>query len=189
MFTIVLILISLTGCNYNAVNNSNDSNNNIQSERNLTYEQYQKLILLAKNELIFKTIPMELSNSYFSNPTIIIVNKNMSFGKKKYLTLNNEQMDPTQNFLTYEDNQNGYKLIIGWIYTNINQGNNSLYFKPYIKGESTDFNNILSYKNILIHVQLTSSSSTNPTQEAFGNENALILTEIVSFLDNLKIVS
>ncbi|MHB1654390.1 MAG: hypothetical protein ACYCVD_18260 [Desulfitobacteriaceae bacterium] len=175
---IVLSLISITGC-------TTENTNNKSEEVNFTYEQYQKLISLAKDGLIFKTVPMKLSQSYFSNPTIIIVDKNMSFGKKNYLTLNNKQIDPTQNFLTYEDKENDYKLIIGWIYTNINQGNNLLYFKPYIKGESTDFNDILSYKNLLIHVQLTSSSE-NPNPENFGYENAMILTEIVSFLSNQK---
>lgn len=178
---ILLSLISITGCN-----NTNNKSDYIKSEQtNLTYEQYQKLILLVKDELKFKTVPMKLSNSYFDNPTVMAIDKNMAFGKKVYLTLDNEPKDPTQNFLTYEDKQNGYKLTIGWIYTKIDQGNDLLYIKPYIKGESTDFNDILSYKNILIHIQLTSSSS-NSTQEAYVKENRSILIEMVDFLNNNK---
>lgn len=101
----VLSLININGCSVNNANKDNKNNKvsgTVYSEQpNITYEQYLKLIYTAKENLKFDN--MTLTNSYFSKPTIIIVNNQMSFGKKQYLTLNNEQTDSTQSFLTYED--------------------------------------------------------------------------------------
>ncbi|MCI2106897.1 MAG: hypothetical protein LKK00_09325 [Intestinimonas sp.] len=113
----------------------------------------------------------------------------MVIGKKKYLSLNNDSKDSTQYFLTYEDKQNSYKLITGWIFTNVDQGNNLLYFKPNIAGNTGDFNSILSYRNVLIHLQLVSTATATPSSEDFVKENESILTEIVDFLGKYTDIS
>lgn len=183
------ILIYLTACKNadNLPENTKMTASPVSTEQNqqdvLSYGQYVNLVASVKDKLDFLSIPMKLTESTLENPTIVTVNGDMSFGKKKYLSLNNDFKDSTQYFLTYEDTKNGYKLTTGWIYTDVNQGNNLLYFKPNVEGNTGDFNSILSYKNILIHLQLTSTASTRPSAEDFVRENESALKEIVNFLE------
>jgi hypothetical protein len=178
---VLTLLICLTACK-NTDNVSNTANQQNQQSL-LSYSEYIDIVKLAKEKLNFTTIPMKLSASTLENPYVVIVNDEMSFGKKKYLSLENENTDPTQIFLTFEDAEKGYKLITGWIFTNVSQGENLLYFKPNIEGNTGDFNSILSYKNILIHLQLINTASTNPSSEDFVAENEAVLKDIVSFLE------
>jgi len=173
---ILAIILTLTACNIK----STDKNN---TQDVLSYDQFVKVVNSIKDKLQFSSAPMELTDSTLKNPTIIITNNEMSFGKKKYLTLRNDFKDSTQYFLTYEDVKNGYKMITGWIYTDVNQGNNLLYYKPDVQGNTGDFNSILSYKNILIHVQLTRLASSSLSSEDFVKENEAVLKDIVHFLE------
>ncbi|WP_223070525.1 hypothetical protein [Paenibacillus caui] len=173
---VLAILLMLTACD-----SKNDDKKNTQDL--LSYDQYVKLVSSTKDQLHFSSVPMKLTESTLENPTIIMINDEISFGKKKNLSLQNEFKDSTQHFLTYEDVKNGYKVITGWIYTEVNQGNNLLYLKPIVQGNTGDFNSLLSYKNILIHVQLTHSPSSSPSPGDYVGENENVLKDIVHFLE------
>lgn len=181
---ILSILIILTACENNV--NAPDIDPTPTTEQYqhdvLSYEQYVNIVSSIHDELRFSSATMKLTESSLEKSRIIIVDEDVSFGKKTYLSLNNELKDTTQHFLTYQDTEKGYKLITGWIYTNVNQGNNLLYFKPNIEGNTGDFNSILSYKNILVHIQLTHTTSSPPSDEEFVKENEAVLKDIVSFL-------
>ncbi|MEX1029744.1 MAG: hypothetical protein WDZ91_06825 [Paenibacillaceae bacterium] len=184
---LLALLFNLTACESKDKVNENMASTGLTNEQNqqanLSYGQYINMVNSIKEKLHFTTIPMKLTGSTLENPSIIIVNGDMSFGKKTYLSLGNDFKDSTQYFLTYEDVKNGYKLITGWIFTNVSQGNNLLYFKPNVEGNTGDFNSILSYKNILIHLQLTHTSSSKPTSEDFVKENETVIKDIVHFLE------
>ncbi|MGG6314152.1 hypothetical protein [Paenibacillus macerans] len=187
-FLVPALLISLTACNIvgkmpeqNTGSSFSITENNQQAV--LSYDQYLNLVASAKENLRFSGIPMKLTTSTLENPSIVIVNGDMSFGKKKYLSLDNDFKNSTQYFLTYEDIKNGYKLVTGWVFTEVNQGNNLLYFKPDVEGNTGDFNSILSYKNILIHIQLIHTKSSSPSDEGFVKENESVLKEMVHFLE------
>ncbi|WP_310552124.1 hypothetical protein [Paenibacillus glufosinatiresistens] len=171
----IALLLTVTACK--------SKNVNITTQDVLSYNQYVKILSSTKDQLHFTSVPMKLSESTLDNPTIIMVNKAIAFGKKINLTLNDEARDSTQHFLTYEDEKNGYKVITGWIYTNSNQGSNLLYLKPDIQGNTGDFNSILSYKNILIHVQLTRLFPSSPSPGDYVRENEAVLKDIVNFLE------
>jgi len=185
LLMILITFINATGCsNTNKTSDSTISSSvTSKQEDKLSYDKYMELLSSVKDNMSFTSIPMKLTSSTLKNPSIIIVNGDMSFGKKKYLSLNNDFKDSTQYFLTYEDEKNSYKLITGWIYTDVDQGNNLLYFKPNEEGNTDDFNSILSYRNVLIHLQLISTAATNPSSEAFVKENESALKEIVDFLE------
>jgi|GEM_PF-2316711 hypothetical protein len=186
---VLVMLTALTACHGKdpTPENSGSPGPTEQNRQDvLSYDQYVKLVASIKDKLLFSSIPMKLTESTLENPSIIIVNGDMSFGKKEYLSLNNDLKDSTQYFLTYEDAKNGYKLITGWIFTDVNQGNNLLYFKPNVEGNTGDFNSILSYKNILIHLQLTHTASSSPSSEDFVKENEAALKDIVSFLESSR---
>ncbi|WP_028551671.1 hypothetical protein [Paenibacillus sp. UNC451MF] len=173
---ILAIILTLTACNTKSTDKKN-------TQDVLSYDQYVKVVNSIQDKLQFSSAPMKLTDSTLKNPTIIITNKEMTFGKKENLTLRNDFKDSTQYFLTYEDVKNGYKLITGWIYTDVNQGNNLLYFKPDVQGNTGDFNSILSYKNILIHVQLTRLASSSISSEDIVKEHEAVLKDIVHFLE------
>ncbi|CAM4444171.1 hypothetical protein [Paenibacillus tarimensis] len=181
---VLALLINLTACNSNDESMLSTSLTNDQNPQVvLSYDQYVDVIKSAKEKLNFSTIPMKLTESTLESPTIVIVSGDMSFDKKEYLSLKNDFEDSTQYFLTYEDTTNGYELIIGWIYTEVDQGNNLLYFKPDVEGNTGDFNSILSFKNILIHLQLTHTQSSIPSSEDFVRENEAVLKDVVRFLE------
>lgn len=173
------ILLVITACSGKTTTSDMTNTQDV-----LSYDQYVTLVHSIGNNLRFTSVPMRLTESTIENPTIIITNGDMSFGKKQYLSLRNDFQDSTQHFLTYEDTKNDYKLITGWIYTDVNQGNNLLYFKPDVQGNTGDFNSLLSFKNILIHVQLTHSTSSKPSSEHYVKENEAAIKDIVNFLEN-----
>ena len=162
------------------------NNYNIQKNKNiLSYSQYIELMTFFKENMSFTTIPMEFLESTLENPYIIIVNHDMSFDKKNYLTLNNDSNESTQYIIIFKDLINEYKLVTSWIYTEVNQDNNLLYLRQNDEENGiNDFNSIISYNNILIHLQLVSISSNNQLPESFVKENAYVLTEIIEFLKN-----
>jgi hypothetical protein len=190
LYTIVGVLILLT--TLSACESANSANISkptakIEDEQNLqtllSYEQFINMVDSVKNQLTFSTVPMKLTKSSLDKPTIIHVSKDMSFGEKEYLSLDNAVRDSTQFFLSYADEENGYMLNTGWIYTDVYQGNHLLYFKPDVEGNTGDFDSILSYKNILIHLQLTSSKSSSPSSEDFVRENEAVLQDLVRLLE------
>ncbi|MFF2908399.1 hypothetical protein [Paenibacillus sp. NPDC057934] len=184
---VLVLLIALTACKSSDKANKSMVSLGETNEQNqqalLTYGQFVNMVNSAKEKLVFQTIPMKLTKSTLENPSIIIVNGDMSFGKKNYLSLKNEVKDSTQYFLTYEDAENGYKLTTGWIYTEVNQGDNLIYFKPDVEGNTGDFNSILSFKNVLIHLQLTYTKSSPPSSDDFVRENESTLKDVVHFLE------
>lgn len=90
LISLLIMSINLSGCNSATTQNSS-SNNHI-----ITYEQYIDLLYKIKDDMKFEKTNLELSESQLENQTIVIVDGNMSFGKKQYLSLNNEFEKSTQ---------------------------------------------------------------------------------------------
>jgi hypothetical protein len=77
-----MIVISAAGCS--DTNKASDSTvpSTVTStqEDTLSYDQYIKLLSSVKDNMSFTSIPMEFTSSTLENPSIVIVNGNMSFG-------------------------------------------------------------------------------------------------------------
>lgn len=182
------MILGLYACSDSNKTSDTPVTNNVKTEIRkqdmFSYEQYVKLVNFIKENLKFKSVTLKPSGSLPRNLTVSF-DKEMSFGKKTVTTLNNEHNNKsTQYFLEYDDNENGYKIIIGLVYTDIYMGDNLLYFKPYTVGETNDMNVMWSFKNILIHLQTVSTSSDN-SKEELGKENRLVALELVEFLEDV----
>lgn len=179
IIALILILFSTVGCKSN-MTESPDTNIPSSPEANiLSYDQYIKFITEFKNKMEFKDVAMSLTDSTIENPTVMGVDGNMSFGKKDFLSLENKAEKSTQNFLFYEDEKNNLKLIMSWIYTENDLGNNLLYSKPNVIGNTNDYSYLVSYKNILLYLQFL--PITGEIKD-FGTEPYFTLSEIESFL-------
>lgn len=179
IIALTLILLGTIGCKSNIVE-SPESNMPSSPESNiLSYDQYIKLITQFQNKMEFKGVPMLLADSTIDDPTVIIVDEKISFGKKNFLSAENKAEKSTQNFLIYEDEKNNLKLITSWIYTENDLGNNLLYLKPNMIGNTNDYNYLVSYKNILLYLQFLPISGEI---KDFGTEPYFTLSEIESYL-------
>lgn len=175
----ILILFATIGCKSNIVE-SPETNITSSPESNiLSYDQYVNLITQFQNNMEFKDVTMLLTDSTIDDPTVIAVDENISFNKKKYLSAGNEAEMSTQNFLFYEDEKNNLELIMSWIYTENDLGNNLLYLKPNVIGNTNDYNYLVSYKNILISLQFLPISGEI---KDFGTDPYFTLSEIEAYL-------
>lgn len=131
---------------------------------------------------------LKIIRSTVRNPIVVHVDKGMSFGKREWITLKGEVVNSTQEQLIYENDIKGYRLITTWIYQEISIGNNLLMLKPPEKDIAPNvFDSILSYNNILIHVQILPTGKKNTKPEDIAIENGKIIIELNNYLKKYKI--
>ena len=90
---VLSLLLSLTSCDNSKASNTpvpSTTSEVKQQQKLLSYDQYINLITATKENMKFSAIPMQLTESSIDNPSIVIVNGAMSFGKRKYLTLKDD---------------------------------------------------------------------------------------------------
>lgn len=148
----------------------------------LSYNEFINLVEKAQNYK-FDGDQLILAKTSLDKPFMVMVDEEMSFGKKKrFLSLNDEQKDSTQQFIVYKSSN--YKLLMTWIYTNANLGKELFMVKPP-EAEKPVYDNILAYKNILIHVQLVPLN----TKSNLTIKNAEIVISLNKFLSSLSATS
>ncbi|TVX89595.1 hypothetical protein [Paenibacillus agilis] len=144
-------------------------------EKILTYPEFQELAIDLEKKLKIKGFHFKNGSSTLTDITLI--DKKLTFGKRDTLVLSgslepNKIPQPTHHLLIFEDNDDPSKvknqLVVRLAYTNsyigndIVDGNKNAGFKGTNQtlAESTELM-ILSYKNLIISVQLTSQDKTN----------------------------
>lgn len=183
---IVVCCLIVSGLILSACQPTGNSVNKDDAKLRLTYGQYRKLVTDASKNLEFSTIPVVFSRTTLDNPLYVIVNEEMSFGKrKKFMTLNDEPKDSTQEQIIYVNLDDGYTLVTSWIYTDAFLGNDLLLSKQPESANEV-FDHILSYKNILIHVQGLPSAKSKAQPESFGMQTSKAIIELNDFLKTYK---
>ncbi|MHB1652429.1 MAG: hypothetical protein ACYCVD_08115 [Desulfitobacteriaceae bacterium] len=174
---LVIIFSFIVGCNKTASNSS--------TANNLSYDAYHELVQDFQTKELEKGV-LSLEKSTLNNPLLVMVNKEMSFGKKqRFLSLHDEQKDSVQELLSFREKSGKYIIETTWMFTESSLGNNLLMVKPPL-AEKPVYDDLLSYKNILIHVQLIPINNSNQNLENTELGNAKIVIELNEFLTNYK---
>lgn len=182
-FLILLVLcILIQGCSKNQTKQTNlDNENNF-----ISYEQYKELFSdLSESFLPNDCVKLtETENLY-----LIAIDKENSFGKRQFLTLDGEQSNtPTQQSLCYESTNKDFILYIDLIYLNKELDNDLIYWNSGFAGEFIDKDladiyreNILSFHNILVKITLLRKNDSNTSTFDFFR---LTTMEIVEYLNS-----
>ncbi|HHT88573.1 MAG TPA: hypothetical protein GX002_06155 [Clostridiales bacterium] len=185
LYLLLLVLGILTqGCLKNQTKQTNlDNDNGI-----ISYEQYRKLFSdLSENFLPKDCVKLTATE----NLHLVIVDKDNSFGKRGFLTLDGEQSDTsTQQSICYESINKEYILYIELIYLNKELDNDLVYWHSNFADGFIDESlakmydeNILSFHNILVKMTLLrKSDSSTSTFEFFR----LTTLDMVDFLSNYE---
>ncbi|MBD8498102.1 hypothetical protein [Paenibacillus arenosi] len=189
MLYLLLTMIFIVGCNEPIANPtpqknvpSITQNDNIphkdipnNDEKILTYPEFQELAIDLEKQL--KINGFHFKNGSSTLPDITIIDKKLTFNTRDTLVLNgsldpNEIPQPTHHLLIFEDNKDKSKvnnqLVIRLAYTksyignDIVDGNKNFGFSETDQSlaEATNLM-ILSYKNLIISVQLTSHNKAD----------------------------
>ena len=173
------LLITTIGCtstqnNTNAVEDADESNGN--------YRTFTRLVPEFQDDFVSSSYPLVLTDSTVNSTTFIGVSREMSFGKKDIMSLENGYEYPTQHHLMYSDKINNLYVMIDFIFTDVNQGSNLLF-----SGTASDINpnqmdTILSYENTLIHIQVKYMEEIDDDFN-LTIANCSIIEDIVGYLD------
>ncbi|MGO0059573.1 hypothetical protein ACTID9_06125 [Brevibacillus fluminis] len=157
-----------------------------KSQRAISYEDYIKLCNTMANDMVLPTFTKVEDN--INTPTIIFVDKPITFGKRNVLTLTGEQTNQsTQRRIIYSDNNKKTAIKIDLIYLERELENDLLFTSLPSKNRGLNevterfTQDIFAYNNILVNV--TIYSSDKPITMKLQNE---IDVAVVNFLQNYK---
>lgn len=186
-------LILMSSCSDS--NHISNSSNAVSQESTLEISNDSQLITYSEYQQIFETLTKELSISGYSyksgsvGPNIVIMDKDLSFNKREYLTLdgkfdmNNTQ--PTSELLLFENEDSSKQLAIRISYTTSYIGNDLVDWSSS-RGYSgineslakkTDLAT-LSYKNLILTILQTSEV------EAAMEDSKTAVRSIISIISN-----
>lgn len=182
---IIILMLSLTACSIASTDKNVNSENTLESEHKLiSYDEFQE---------IFNTIGKKLNISGYSikgstiDSNIVIIDKENSFGKRNFLTINgNEDSQETQERIIFENKSKKCICLIDLIYLKSSIEKDLIFshtFNPYDL-ENADLINkidslVLSYNNLLIKITIISDNKVdyNHTNK-FTHEIVNILSEL-----------
>lgn len=165
VYILVLIIVFGLGCssgilyykNYLPESSLNDtiSDNNVL----ISYSEFQEFFSYIKEHIKIEGLKVKYASS---QDNYHIIDENWSFGTRSRLLLNNEDyLQPTEEFLILEDNDQNCQLTINICYNNNYIGNDL----HYLTSSNSDIKDIdasltentnscmLSYKNLIIGIQ------------------------------------
>lgn len=168
-----------------------DNNDADQSEDVLTYSQYRELC----ND-IAENMVLEHFNLIENKPNYIIVDEDITFYQRKFLTVTGDQdSDTTQVRLAYATENLEHILFIDLCYMRKALYNDLLYsnnMRPealeHIKLLKRYINYILSYKNVLISITYINNTPTGEPDSKITKQSVAIDTAraIVDYLLNYQ---
>ncbi|WP_440895003.1 hypothetical protein ACS127_10550 [Amphibacillus sp. Q70] len=139
-----------------------------EKDEALTFEDYQSLVGKLEEELEIPNYQLQASTFDYS---IIIIDEELSFGKRQYITLDGTQESPinaTQESLLFLHEQGDSLITITLAYTDNYIGNDILYYNAIdgfagIEEELTEHVDLLSisYKNIVISFLQTKTDNVD----------------------------
>lgn len=175
----ILVVFVLPGC-------QNDSTSEVNEQKQiLTYEQFRKLFNdMATNISIPNSKQVEKTDGL----NLVAIDKNFSFGKRLFLTLNGDQSDEeTQERIIFKD-ENGIITLIDLIYLKSFVGNDLILWPTHetktFKSESImkQFDEaIVSYNNVLVKISQISDDKPLQLQNMYET-----IESMTSFLQSYK---
>jgi len=150
-----------------------------QSENALTYSQYRDLCNDIAENLVLKHF-----NLIHNEPNYIIVDKDITFYQRQFLTVSGDQdSDTTQVRLAYATEDLEHIIFIDLSYMKKALYNDLLYISnaepdnlEHIKLLDRYDNCILSYKNILISITYINNTPTGEVDSSITNQSVVIDT-------------
>lgn len=150
-----------------------------QSENALTYSQYRDLCNDIAENLVLKHF-----NLIHNEPNYIIVDKDITFYQRQFLTVSGDQdSDTTQVRLAYATDDLEHIIFIDLSYMKKALYNDLLYISnaepdnlEHIKLLDRYDNCILSYKNILISITHINNTPTGEVDSSITNQSVVIDT-------------
>lgn len=149
---------------------SNSNHKTNQTQKNImSYQQYENLFKHMNDKLKIKNFQLKESTL---GPDVTIIDKELSFNKRDWLTIDGTKDDltpkSTQETLYFEDKKQTTLLSISFAYTNNYVGEDMLQYQVpsgYTKINQELANKsdliLLSYKNIVISIQQNNSSKVD----------------------------
>lgn len=189
LLLLLFVVISCSNQNVDTDNHSIDHLENTLSdqEKTLTFSDYQSLVEKVEQELELPNYQLKASTFDYS---IVMIDEELSFGKREYVTLDGTQglpINATQESLLFLHEQEDSLITITLAYTDNYIGNDILFYQSVegfeaIKDELTDHLDLLSisYKNIIISILQTKSDETVDIENTINAGKSL-----VHFLNNL----
>lgn len=189
LLLLLFVVISCSNQNVDTDNHSIDHLENTLSdqEKTLTFSDYQSLVEKVEQELELPNYQLKASTFGYS---IVMIDEELSFGKREYVTLDGTQglpINATQESLLFLHEQEDSLITITLAYTDNYIGNDILFYQSVegfeaIKDELTDHLDLLSisYKNIIISILQTKSDETVDIENTINAGKSL-----VHFLNNL----
>ncbi|WP_345242091.1 hypothetical protein [Pontibacillus salipaludis] len=153
----------------------------------LTFEEYQQLFMDMSKELELKGLELKKATT---GKDVKIVEKEATFGKRKYLTLDGtldmSNVRSTQESLIYEDRESTKHLSITIAYSKYMNGNDLLMWPSIRKYEGVNDNLVehvdtatLAYKNVIIFIL----QSTDGSEKADTVLTHDVITSLIDYLN------
>lgn len=173
-FLLTFIVLFSTACNSKETN-----------ENKIEYEEFVSLFDKMNSEMKLTDYENLGGNEGIQ---LIYIDKKISFDKRNYLTIDNQQSNsPTQFRIEYIDSENKSLATIDLIYLENVLENNLIYWdNPIVNNTENEFlrkkynENIISYKNILIKTCLFAIGAN----EVDDSTLTTISEDVVDFIQN-----
>lgn len=145
---------------------------------------------------IFNKINIEMKLTNYENlggnegVQLVYIDEQLSFGKRNYLTIDNEQSNlSTQQRIEYMNDDGKKLLVIDLIYLDKSLNNDLIYWSNPLSGNSenefirkTFTENIISYSNILVKTSLFAIGSSEIDSSMLTG----ISEEVVEYIQSIK---
>jgi hypothetical protein len=186
-FVIILGLISFVSCS--SKENKVQKSTSKKPKVTFSASKYKKICKLAE-KLNFKGYKLVYSTADYDN--FMVVEKSLTFNKRKMMSTNGNMLDPTQERLIFESDDKKSSLFLDIIFLEKDLYNDLVYSNPGIDDKELDpkileynyHENIFSYKNLLVKfTDVPLDKNTSNGDYIKFNDKSLV---IVNFLKSLK---